>query len=131
MSMIRTYYFINTTAHHLCRSCCWSTSKNTFTIFRTYCRWHFAALDPNSVTRLGEILPIWQIFDCHLPFLRAYLVFDKIMNALCQFFVLCKLLFTEMSKYFANNLNIGLNWLKISRQPYSDLLFGGKFQNHP
>ena len=54
-------------------SCTFDAKKQTF--------W-----DANSVTRLGEISPLWQNLKVFGNFVRDYFVIGKILNLLWQFF---------------------------------------------
>ena len=58
-----------------------------------------------SVTRFGEISPLWQNFKGLWQFVRVYLVFGKIFNLLRKFIMkLGEMSLLQMAKYRKSNL---------------------------
>ena len=62
---------------------------------------NFIFVAGNSVTRLGEISPLWQNFKSLLLFFARFLVFGKILNLLWLIFLMSKYLVTLAGIYTA------------------------------
>ena len=64
-----------------------------------------------SVTRFGEISPLWQNFKSLWLFLRVYFVLGKILNPTGHIFrILGKFSLFLLAQYWRNNLAIWSHW---------------------
>ena len=94
------------------RVCSWTELAS----FRYYSILHFHSQVCNyqvSVTRLGEILPLWIFFSLWQLLVFGYLVFGKILNLLWQIFRAFGQIFMAVNGQTLNSLVIWSHWLSL------------------